>query len=307
VSNERDAVPEHLHISDAAIVDGDQVPDSAGTEPAGNPPVALAPRLTLEVLPGEAADTYMDAAETRGANFKPARQFGHTYAFVRRRAPGPLYQWDPDLLIQQALAMSRLVRDNRHDARYSVRVIEGFGGDGEGRQIMAGAAWEAWYVDDGERKWLSQREAEVLAELLQKRLAMAMPSLRVGNALWFAEYAARAFDAVPTCIWTVAGLEALLNVDPYRLRRQFKERCQGLADELTIAAISEEVTDRFYMARSKGVHGALGGEDPQQFLADLATMQGLLRQALRRCIEDAEFRAIFDSDDDVAAHWPVSA
>lgn len=308
MSDERNAVPEHLDITDVAIVDGDRMPDADGTEPAGSPPVTLAPGLTLEVLPGETADDYMDAAETRGANFKAYRQFGHSYAFVRRGAPEPLYRWDPDLVITQALAMSRLIRDNRHDAGYSVRVIEGFGVPGDnGRQIMAGASWEAWFVDDGERKWLSQREAEMLAQLLQQRRAIETISLRVGNALWLAEYAARASDAVPTSIWTVAALEALLNVDPYRLRRQFKKRCQGLAAELVIDAITEEVTNRFYTARSKGVHGALGGEDRDQVLADLATMQGLLRAGLRRCIEDAEFRAIFDSDEDVAAKWPVSS
>lgn len=306
MSDERDPVAEHLHITDVAIVDGDRVPAADGTEPAGCPPVGLAPGLTLEVLPGTDAEAYMDAAETRGANFKPIRQFGHRYAFVRRCAPGPLYHWDPDLLIQQALAMSRLIHDNRHDARYSVRVIDGFGGPDGGRQIMAGAGWEAWHVLDDDRKWLSQREAEMLAELLQQRLAIETLSLRVGNAMWFAEYAARASDPVPTCIWTVAALEALLNVDAYRLRRQFKERSQGLAAELGSHVITEEVTDRFYTARSKAVHGGLGGEDPDQFLADLATMQRLLRTSLRRCIEDAGFRAIFDSDRDVATRWPVS-
>jgi hypothetical protein len=55
------------------------------------------------------------------------------------------------------------------------------------------------------------------------------------------------------------------------------------------------------------VHGGLGGgDDREQFLADLATMGRLLRTALRRCIEDAACRAIFDSDSDVATKWLVS-
>jgi hypothetical protein len=307
VSRERNAIPEGLEITDVAIVDGDRVPDTDGTEPAGDPPVALVPGLTLEVLASEQAETYMDAAESRGANFKPARRFGQRYAFVRRKAPGPLYHWDPDLLIQNALAMSRLIRDNGHDAGYSVRVIEGFDGPGDGRQIMAGASWEAWYVPDGERKWLSQQEADLLAELLRKRLAIETFSVRVQNGLWFAEYASRTPLAVAACIWTVSALEALLNTDPYRLRRQFMERCQEMADELSVDSVTADVTDRFYTARSESVHGTMrGGDDQGQFLADLATMRRLVRTALRRSIEDASFRAIFDTDNNVATKWPVS-
>jgi hypothetical protein len=51
---------------------------------------------------------------------------------------------------------------------------------------------------------------------------------------------------------------------------------------------------------------AEGGDDQEQFLADLATMRRLLRTALRRSIEDAGFRAIVDSDSNVAAKWPVT-
>jgi hypothetical protein len=304
---ERDDVPEGLEITDVAIDDGDRVPDTDGTEPAGDPPVVLCPGLTLEVLPWEQQEAYMNAAERRGANFEPYRQFGQRYALVRRGGPGPLYQWDPDLLVQNALAMSRLIRDNGHDARYSVRVIEGFSSPEGSRQIMAGAGWEAWYVPDGERKWLSQAEAELLARLLQQRLAIEVFSARVENALWLAEFGARTPLAVVAGIWTVAALEALLNTHPYRLRRQFRERCQGLASELSVDGVTDDVTNRFYTARSEAVHGGLGGGDDQEpFLADLATMRRLLRTAVRRCIEETDVRAIFDSNNDVATKWPVS-
>jgi hypothetical protein len=119
---------------------------------AGMPPVVLAPCLTLEALPYEQSEAYLDAAESRGANFKAYRQFGQRYAFVRCQAPGPLFRWDPDLLIQNALAMSRLIRDNGHDAHYSVRVVQGPGVPDGGRQIVPGPAWEAWFTPTGERK-----------------------------------------------------------------------------------------------------------------------------------------------------------
>jgi hypothetical protein len=306
VSQERNEILEDVEITDVAIIEGDRVPDDDRTEPGGCPPVVLAPGLTLEVLPYEQSEAYLDAAESRGANFKAYRQFAQRYAFVRRQAPGPLFHWDPDSLIQHALAMSRLIRDNNHDARYSVRVIEGPGVPGDGKQIAPGPAWDAWFTPNEERKWLSQQEAEMLAVLLQQRLAIDTFSTRVGNALWFAEYSTRTPYAVAACIWIVATLEALLNTDQYRLRRQFNERCLGLASELSLDAVTSEVTNRMYTARSESVHGSLGGEGHEQLLADLASMQLLARKALRRCIEDAAFRAIFDRREAVAAKWPVS-
>jgi hypothetical protein len=305
VSDARDVIPEHLAITDVAVVDGDRVSDEDGTEPAGNPPVRLAPGLTLEVLPYEHSEAYMDAAGSRGAAVKPTRQFGQRYAFVRRQAPGPLYHWDPDTLIQHALAMSRLIRDNNHDAHYSVRVVAGLGVPGDGRQIVPGATWEAWYTPDEQRKWLSQEEAEALGALLQRRLALDTVPTRVGSALWLAEYGARTPYLVPACIWTVATLEALLNTNRYRLRRQFNERCQALAGELALDEVTTDVTNRFYTARSESVHGSLDGHEQEQLVADQSIMQRLARTALRRCIEDAAFRAMFDSHETVAAKWPV--
>jgi hypothetical protein len=300
-----DLISDHVAITDVAIVHGDRVPGEDGTEPAGEPPVVLATGLTLEVLPYEQSEAYMDAAESRGSNFKPTRQFSQRYAFVRRRAPGPLYDWDPDSLIQHAIAMSRLIRDNNHDTHYSVRVVEGFSGPEGGRQIAPGATFESWYTPDGQRKWLSQDEAHALADLLAERLAIDTFSTRVGNALWLAEYGTRTAYLVPACIWTVATLEALLNTDRYGLRRQFNERCQALASELALDDVTDDVANRFYSARSESVHGSLDGHDHDQLVADQAIMQRLARATLRRCIEDPAFRATFDSRDTVATKWPV--
>src|SRR5947209_6397660 len=115
-----------LTVTDVAVIPGDRVPDADGTEPGGDPGVELAAGLTLEVLPAVEADAYFDAVDARGLNFHPVRQFGQTYAFVRRHAPrDPLFAWDPDVLIRHAIQLSRLIRDNAHCAEYAVRVIEG--------------------------------------------------------------------------------------------------------------------------------------------------------------------------------------
>jgi hypothetical protein len=241
-------------------------------------------------------------------NFKPVRQFGQRYSFVRRKAPGPIYEWDADSLIQNALAVSRLVRGNGHDAHYSVRVIDGVGTPDKGPQIVPAVRWDAWHADDGQRDWLSQPEAEELADLLPRFLAIDRWSVRVNNAFWLIEYAARTGFAVPAVIWTVSATEALLNTDPVAQRRQFVERCRGLAADVQVAGVTDDLTDRFYTARSESVHGAtLSDGDQPQMLADLAVMQLLVRTALRRCIEDPSFRANFNRDDAVQAKWPLGS
>jgi len=300
--------PDGVEITDIAIIEGDLAPHDDGTEPAGDPPVQLVPGLTLERLPWDQFEPYMDAAESRGHNFQPTRQFGQRYAFVRRGAPGPIYEWDSDSLIQDAVMLSRMVRDNAHDGSYAVRVISGQHRDHD-RQIVPVDRWHAWHVsDDRARTWLSQSEAGDLARLLEPFRAKNRWSLRVMNALWLAEYAARAGSVVPAVIWTVSATEALLNTDRYGARRQFVQRCRGLAHELQIDGVTDDLTDRFYTARSQSVHGAAltGADDHPQMLSDLGVVLTLVRAALRHCIENAEFRATFDRDDYVRTRFPVS-
>jgi hypothetical protein len=70
--------------------------------------------------------------------------------------------------------------------------------------------------------------------------------------------------------------------------------------------VTADVTNRFYTARSESVHGSLDGHEQEQLVPDQSIMQRLARAALRRCIEDPAFRAIFDRRETVATKWPVS-
>lgn len=64
--------------------------------PAGQPPVELGRGITIEQLPQDEADAYMDACEPRGMDPPAVRQFGQRYAFLRRNAPDPdRLTWDP--------------------------------------------------------------------------------------------------------------------------------------------------------------------------------------------------------------------
>ena len=46
-------------------------------------------------------------------------------------------------------------------------------------------------------------------------------------------------------------------------------------------------------------------DDERRFLAQVALVQDVLRAAVRRCIDNPEFRSIFDADRAIRARWPV--
>ena len=44
-------------------------------------------------------------------------------------------------------------------------------------------------------------------------------------------------------------------------------------------------------------------DDPEIDLADIALLQDLLRAAVKRCVEDADFRDKFATDTAIKVHW----
>lgn len=56
-----------------------------------------------------------------------------------------------------------------------------------------------------------------------------------------------------------------------------------------------------------GIAEGLVDDDERRFLAHVALVQDVLRAAVRRCIQDPEFRSIFDADRAIRARWPVSS
>jgi len=81
--------------------------------------------ISLEFI--EDSRALMDACERRGENFRPARQYGQRYTFVRRNAPEPSGRWDGDGALMACLALSRLVRATAADTHYAARIEESAG------------------------------------------------------------------------------------------------------------------------------------------------------------------------------------
>jgi len=286
-------------------------------------PVWLGRNLRIDRLDEREAEIVMRACTPRGHNFAPVRQFGQRYTFILdidpQRWETEPYRWDPDNVLYDALAMSRLVRDSAFSLEYASRIITWE----DGKQVVTwtrGPQTNAFTVRH-ERDWLSYEEAEELARLLDAYWAAKddLPQ-RVTRAMWRAEYASSIRWGDVSLPTNVSGLEALLKTERGYATKQFRERATALAHELGITGVSEEWAEQIYDARSDWAHGSsvrLFAMDPalaggptnpteSQAFRDLAKVQDLLRAAIRRAVEDEEFRARFASDDSVRSSWPVA-
>jgi hypothetical protein len=123
----------------------------------------------------------------------------------------------------------------------------------------------------------------------------------------------------------VGGLESLLKTERYHATHQFTTRVPALAEDLGFDGIDADFCDRMYDARSQSVHAAHvrlfstgleadqaaeqgtseGPEDDEQrdVIADIARIQDVLRRAVRRCIEDEDFRTVFADDGRIRSRW----
>jgi hypothetical protein len=319
-------------IAPTTYVEGDDIDE----EPAGDEPVQLAEDITLERLPHDDVELVMNACTQRGHYFFGVRQFGQRYSFVRRFGPEALdhqrYGWDDGHLLYYALVLSRLIHDNGHSLEYAARIVDHEDGEQQVVPVYAPAAVATYRLRRG-RDWLTAPEANELRQLLADYLPVkdALP-WKVSHALNLSEDAVR-MQLLPRALLLIStALEALIQSDPARVTRQFRERLPQLAQELGVAGVDEAFAQELYGARSQAAHGARVSmfhvearpeqepeeAPPQQppgepespeaetdVAAPLALAQDLLRAATRKAIQDEQFRQIFESEDTVRARWPV--
>lgn len=272
-------------------------------------------------LPSDEAAMVQTACQPRGHYFFPIGAPNQVYSFVRTLPASEYeanpYGWDSDGVLNDALIFSRLIRDNGYSKQYAARINDYEGGE---QQVV----FLAWTEDAAiwrlhrTREYLDGPEAEELATLLAAywEIGDAMPE-RVSRAIWRVAYAPRLRWADLVLSFVVSGLEALLTVEETNFTRNFKRQTAALAAELGVDGVDRDFCGRMYKARSDWVHGAHvsliapagpgatedpgGPEGPEQLekLAEVALLQDLLRKAVRRCVEDAEFRAVFADDEPV--------
>lgn len=295
--------------------------------PAGDPPVDLGRDLAVAGLGDGESELVMDACSPRGHFFIPIRQYGMRNALVREISLEAYeennYNWDTERVLHDALALSRLVRDNASSTEYAARIVDHE--DGE-QQVIYYQGFESGlaYRLGKERDWLDAEDAVALRDLLSAYWARReqLPP-NVARALWRAEDCARERWLDNRLPGVVTGLEALVNTNKRQVTKQFTVRVAALADELEIAGVGRRLARRLYNARSQAYHGrriALlsATQDPERqkrqsppepdvekTVREIALLEQVLRQAVRRCILDEDFAKHFRDAGTVRRRWPV--
>ena len=274
----------------------------------------------IEWLEQALVEEVMDASTARGLHFTATRQFGQLYSFWRdvpeAEYDGEEFAWDTSAAIGEVIALSRFVLDNAHSFEFVGRVLDR--SDGHRKIVpLLGYDGRLAYRCRNDRFWLTQGEAEELRRLLDVYRAVkdTLPD-RVRMSLWYADRSAycRFINEALTNI--VTGLEALLNTgDAEPVTAQFVKRSKVLADELGIDT-SRTYWSWVYDIRSKAAHGAEStliapagwdetSDDPPADVAKIAKAQDVLRLAIRRALEDEEFRAVFDTEESIRGRFPL--
>jgi hypothetical protein len=279
-------------------------------------PFDLGHGLRVEEIANEDAELVMDACDPRGHFHIARRQYGTRYAYVFEPSAEAVETdragWDPEGRINAAMHLSRLVRDNADSMEYAARIFDF--DDGQ-QQVIPRHDCElgrAYRLSQG-RDWLDRSDAEALREMLDAYWALdgQVPG-RVRRALRRASHAATERYVDDRLAETAIALESLVNAGEERVSRQFIDRVHALGRELDVPDVSKTFVRRMYNARSQGLHGAdvslfaHGSTTPQtEAVAQVARLERVLRDAVRRCLEDPGFRANFADDASVQAWCPI--
>jgi hypothetical protein len=100
-------------------------------------PAQIDADLWIAMLDDELTTWILDATEPPGRNYHPFRQYTGGYAFIRCDAPAPgpdQGDFDPDLRLRTAIALSRLVHPTAVGLGHAVR-IRTYGEPRDGWQI----------------------------------------------------------------------------------------------------------------------------------------------------------------------------
>lgn len=282
--------------------------------------------IVIEDLDRDTVELVMNACTPRGHYFLPVRQFGQRYSFVKEVSLDELderhYAWDTDGTLDDALTLSRLVRDNGYSTEYAARLLDYEDGQRCIVYVLHREDKAIWRLRR-DREWLDAAEGRELAALLAAywECREQLPP-RVRRAMWRMAYAPRIRWADIVIPILVGGIEALLKIGRRDLTQQFKKRATALAADLGVDGLDEDLAERLYDGRSDWVHGSHvqlfsgpsasvetpaeegpQGSDEQSALTEIALLQDVLRGAVRRAIEDTEFRQVFVTDETIAERW----
>ncbi|MGH2714900.1 MAG: hypothetical protein ACRDM7_13625 [Thermoleophilaceae bacterium] len=280
--------------------------------PVGDPPFALGRGLEIVALDYALSELIFNACDPRGHFHFMARQFSCRYAFRVEHSPEEERheRWDPENIIYEAVALSRLARDNAYSTEYAARVVEYENGELSVRPFDGDLSRYAYSLGQ-DRDWLDAEGAANLAALLAVFWSdeHELPE-RVRDALWLTERLTHEHFVDIAVPGLVAALERLISTSKEQVTRQFKTRVPELAKELGVPGVSRTLCGQIYAARSQGAHGSaidlLAAPRADANVQKVAKMQTVLHAAVRRAIEDPAFRAVLADDAAIRSRWPVA-
>jgi hypothetical protein len=277
-----------------------------------HPPIAdrfdVADGLWIGKIEAEAARIVIDLNEPSFHRAqKPVVQFYQLYSYVREmKGPGNPYAWDTDGKLQEFVGISRLLLPMSVAVRYAGRIR--YNTDNTIEDIapanIRGVGLDTFLSEKPERDWLTEVDGVRLRELIGKIRSQHLPP-RATRALWYHEYATRTFYVELRWLYVATALESLVHVGREYSGLQFRERVSQIAIELGISDFGPDEARQAYHLRSQLAHGQkLGGfAGPDRELYD--SMETVLRRALLRAIEDADFSATLADDQKIRKRWPV--
>jgi hypothetical protein len=263
--------------------------------------------LYMEKLDSVASNIVLDFGIPAGYEaMKPVRQYGYFYAFVRQvPEPASVHDWDTDQKLQTIVALSRLVRPTSISFRHAARLH--YGDDGTLK-----SAYPAWLTGIDPDSWLAPQENYrdwlIEAEMEQLKALLNAPSLlgpvRLTRALWYHEYASRAYYGEIRWITVCVALESMLHTSRGYSTRQFVERLPLMASSLGVPLTAQDAETAYDM-RSRLSHGGATGKLAPSEEQLYIKLELVLRSALKEAILNPAFAAIFVDENTIRSKWPI--
>ncbi len=291
--------------------------DATSTRPVVkfSPPRHIDGDLWIAQIDHALCEAILDACDPAGENFKPVRQFGCSYAFIRNNAPGgagQVFHFDPDEALYQCVALSRIVHATAVGFGSAARVRQWPNGTRQIIPVAHSTLNPLAYVVAPNENWLIPDDLPVLRGLLEGLRAGPLPR-RIASALWHHEAAARhsfidlRWPLLTTC------LEALVRIKDERLpsgqfagsTKVFVDRLLAIGSLDATLAVSETDLRGIYEQRSLLAHGLAFGTLDELSKALYRAQERLVRGIIRKAVLEPAFCDIFVSDTKLAAHLPL--
>lgn len=247
------------------------------------------------------------------SGFHPTLQFSTHHALINSKPANPDdYNWDRDQRIREYVALSRIVHPSATSFDYCARLTKN---DEAGWNIIPSSTSQSAYTSS-KRTFLRLDEWRQTAILVEKWQGVKSLAARIVKALWWREKTAQEY--FPRTRWPslVTAIESLIKIWGQRRFGSTENFVRGMllfAQELRVN-YTEQDARLSYDIRSRQTHG---GEWPMHSIRKYNEKNGqpvqeenlnttvidlydrteaLLDGALKKSIEDDQFRSIFLDD-----------